>query len=87
MATKPTRSPAIAAAVTRLLAREAAVLARVTPETIREWIRRGTLPAARVPGGYRIDRADLDALLSRRAVESPPPELRPLGRPDGKGGV
>ena len=61
-----------------LLAREAAQIARVTPATLRGWIEVGVLPAARLPGGYRVARADLDALLTRRAVTTPPPDWRAL---------
>ena len=66
MATPPTSSSATAA--DWLLVREAAAIARVTPPTIVEWIHRGVLAAARVPGGYRIHRDALEALLGARTV-------------------
>lgn len=41
---------------------------QANPDIVRRWIREGKLPAAMLGGnrsGYRIDRADLDALLRR----------------------
>jgi excisionase family DNA binding protein len=48
---------------------EAAAFAKLTPETLREWIAAGKLKAARAGRSYRIRRADLEAALSapRRA--------------------
>jgi excisionase family DNA binding protein len=39
---------------------------RVTPETVRTWIRSGELDAVDVGGKYRIYRADLDDFKERR---------------------
>lgn len=51
----------------------AADLARVTPDTIREWIRRRGLRATRPPGArdHRIARADLLAFLASPARRPP----------------
>jgi excisionase family DNA binding protein len=43
---------------------------QVTPQTIRNWIEHGALPAVRVGRGYRIRREHLDALLTRASAES-----------------
>lgn len=48
---------------------EAARNARCDGDTIRSWVKRGILPAVRLPGGrYRIDPRDLANVL-RPAVE------------------
>jgi excisionase family DNA binding protein len=36
---------------------------QVTPQTIRDWIDQGVLPAIRVGRAFRIARADVDALM------------------------
>jgi excisionase family DNA binding protein len=43
---------------------------QVTPQTIRNWIDQGVLPAVRVGRAFRIARADVDALLDRAKAES-----------------
>lgn len=51
--------------------REAAVRANVHFRTIQRWIMRGELKATRLPGrsgAFRIDRRDLDKLLTIPAV-------------------
>lgn len=40
---------------------EGAAYWRVHPQTIRNWIRNGTLPAVRIGGVLRIRRSDLEA--------------------------
>lgn len=42
---------------------EVAALLRVDASTVRDWAKRGKLPATTLPGGhYRFNRADVDAL-------------------------
>lgn len=58
---------------------EAAKLARLTQETLREWIADGRLRAVRAGRRYRIARSDLEAALSAprrrlRVVEDISPE-------------
>jgi excisionase family DNA binding protein len=49
-----------------LLVPEAAAYLRVSPQTIRLLIHNGRLKAARgIGAGFRLDRADLDSLLTR----------------------
>jgi excisionase family DNA binding protein len=45
---------------------------QVTPQTIRNWIDGGVLPAARIGRGFRIRREHVDELLARANVESGP---------------
>ena len=50
---------------------------QVTPQTIRNWIERGVLAAARIGRGYRIRREDIHELLARAdaragSVRDPP---------------
>ncbi len=47
---------------------------QVAHETIRNWIKRGVLPAIKVGHVYRVKREDLDAMLAREQSSS-----RPLG--------
>jgi excisionase family DNA binding protein len=42
---------------------EVAELLRVNPQTVRNWIDKGSLPAARVGRRVRIRRSDLDRIL------------------------
>jgi excisionase family DNA binding protein len=49
-----------------LTVEQVALQLQVHPESVRRWIRRGRLPAARIGGtkmGYRIQRADVERLL------------------------
>ena len=43
---------------------------QVTPQTIRNWIDGGVLPAARIGRGFRIRREDVDELLARSSAQS-----------------
>ena len=43
---------------------------QVTPQTIRNWIDHGVLPAVRVGRAFRVRREDVDALLERASAES-----------------
>jgi excisionase family DNA binding protein len=43
---------------------------QVTPQTIRNWIDHGTLPAVRVGRAFRVRREDVDALLQRASADS-----------------
>ena len=43
---------------------------QVTPQTIRNWIDSGALPAAKIGRAYHIKREDIDALLSRAQADS-----------------
>lgn len=60
--------------------REAARRAGVKPDTIRDWVARGILPATKPPGvrGFRIRPADLDAVLSGRSTGSAPHASPPV---------
>ena len=52
-----------------LTARQVGDLLGLHPETILVWIRRGDLPAFRLPGGaIRIRQTDLDQWLQERAT-------------------
>ena len=43
---------------------EVAARSRTTPQSVLKWIRRGALPARRLPGGaYRVSESDLDRFL------------------------
>jgi nitrogen PTS system EIIA component len=52
-----------------LTTNEAASYLRVHPETLRNWARKGELPAAKLGnrGGFRFRREDLDSFLEKRA--------------------
>jgi excisionase family DNA binding protein len=43
---------------------------QVTPQTIRNWIDSGVLPAVRVGRAFRLRRDDVDALLARAGADS-----------------
>jgi excisionase family DNA binding protein len=43
---------------------------QVTPQTIRNWVDHGTLPAVRVGRAFRIRPEDVDALLDRASADS-----------------
>ena len=42
----------------------------MTAQTIRNWIDHGSLPAVRIGRAFRVQRADVDALLERARAES-----------------
>ena len=44
-----------------LTVEETAAMLRVSPETIRRWLRKGELTGADTPAGWRIARADIEA--------------------------
>ncbi len=55
---------------------EVAAIVRKDPATIRRWIKRGLLPAARLPGhtdkaNYLIRRQDLEQLLDFKPQTNP----------------
>lgn len=51
---------------------QAARLCSVNADTVLKWIKKGRLKAVRTAGGhYRIDRADLDALLASSRADEP----------------
>lgn len=43
---------------------------QVTPQTIRNWIDSGVLPAVRVGRAFRLRREDVDAVLDRARADS-----------------
>ena len=48
---------------------EVAALLRVDTSTVRDWARRGKLPATTLPGGhYRFDRTVVDAMGEGKAA-------------------
>jgi excisionase family DNA binding protein len=51
---------------------EVAELLKVNPQTVRNWIVKGTLPAVRVGRRVRIRRVDLDRMLGTGAEENEP---------------
>jgi excisionase family DNA binding protein len=53
--------------------RAAAELA-VTPRTVRDLLKSGTIPGARIGGQYRVDRAGLESWLERQMAELRPDE-------------
>lgn len=74
-------------AVSRLLtARMVAEMLDVSTETVLRWVRVGSLPAFRLPGGairFRAD--DVDAWLEERATTERGSASHPVGRrPPGK---
>ena len=54
---------------TWLTTTEAASYLRVHPETLRNWARKGMIPAAKLGnrGGFRFKRKDLDRFLESRS--------------------
>lgn len=44
---------------------EVAKVLKVTPETIRRWLRKGELTGADTPAGWRLTPADLEAWLEK----------------------
>ena len=53
---------------------EAAAYLQVHVETLRNWARKGVIPAAKLGnrGGFRFKREDLDLFLEARRAESSP---------------
>lgn len=51
---------------TYLSVKEVAALFRISPKTVRRWIKADTLPAIRLGRDWRIARADLKALAAAR---------------------
>jgi excisionase family DNA binding protein len=49
---------------------QVAALLQVTPQTIRNWIDHGTLPAVRIGRAFRIKHQDVAALLDRASADS-----------------
>jgi excisionase family DNA binding protein len=46
---------------------------RHTPQTIRNWIKSGLLPAIRISHVYRVRRSDVDVLRAKRqGIDDPP---------------
>lgn len=43
----------------------------VTPQSVREWIDKGLLPAVKLERGYRVRRVDLEAWLTRERDDAP----------------
>lgn len=43
---------------------------QVTPQTVRNWIESGVLPAVRIGRAFRLRRDDVDALLARASADS-----------------
>ena len=71
-----------------LTAREVAERLGVSPETVLRWIRRGELPAIKLPGGaVRVREDELERWLEERATPSrgvsttPVSAAQPLGYP------
>lgn len=62
--------------------KEVAALLKVTPETIKRWLRQGQLAGVNTPAGWRIAQADLDAWIARHRQEAaePPPWAADLKR-------
>jgi len=44
---------------------------QLTPQTIRNWIKNGLLPAVKVRHVYRVKREDIDAMLAREQSSRP----------------
>jgi excisionase family DNA binding protein len=54
-----------------LTPREAAELVAVAPRTIKEWLRRGSLPGLKVGSLWRIRQSDLESFVGREKSPSP----------------
>ncbi len=44
---------------------EVAKVLKVTPETIRKWLRNGELTGSNTPAGWRVTPADIEAWLAK----------------------
>jgi excisionase family DNA binding protein len=75
----PKDSPSVAHDLRWLTVDEAALYLRVSPGTIRTMIHNGEVKASRLGPQFRLDRQDLDQLLTRRKRVIPP--YRKGGRP------
>ncbi len=49
---------------------EVAKVLKVTPETIRKWLRKGELAGSETPAGWRITQADIEAWLAKYRREA-----------------
>jgi excisionase family DNA binding protein len=57
---------------------EAAALVKVTPRTVRDWIRRGKLPGVKLQKQWRVRTQDLEAFVqASMIVPSSPDDLPP----------
>jgi excisionase family DNA binding protein len=64
-----------------LTARAVADLLDVSPETVLRWMRRGDLPAIRLPGGaIRFREDEIDGWLEERATTTRGSASHPAGR-------
>ena len=50
---------------------EVAKVLKVTPETIRRWLRKGELAGSDTPAGWRMTQADIDAWLAKHRRKDP----------------
>jgi excisionase family DNA binding protein len=55
---------------------------KINPQTVRNWIGAGTLPAVRVGRRVRIRRADVDRLLAQGATATVEPQHVTVGATD-----
>jgi excisionase family DNA binding protein len=66
------RGPAVGRADDYVSVREAARVASLATDTIRDWIAKGSLGRYRAGRLLRVKRAELDALLVRPSASGPP---------------
>ena len=52
---------------------EVAKVLKVTPETIRKWLRKGELTGADTPAGWRVTPADIEAWMAKHRRKEPEP--------------
>jgi excisionase family DNA binding protein len=64
---------------------EVAEYLRVHYDTVRRWCRKGTLPAAKVGGTYRIRRDTLEALWHDRGKQDEPQQAQAQQSVHGNG--
>jgi excisionase family DNA binding protein len=50
---------------------EAAKELKVSPETLRRWLRTGTFKAAKTPAGWRISKQDMERFLANHHTGQP----------------